>query len=307
MRLTDKRGSATLLTLLISAVILTVGIGFNWIVKEHLKVAEGLKNKAGAMLKTTSAFNSLMYSIPSADINRKEIVFTSGKDVMGIRSIPLNGSAVAAFEDVNIKIQDSNGMLSIANLFTPAMERLVKIVQPDNKMTPAIIDSFLDWTDPDGLSRNNGAEDSFYKTEGRQYTARNYPMQYKDELGFIRGMDAELYKKISPFVTLLPNSGFNPNTASDELLMAYIDIDRGMLASLRDYMSKNVIISDAEVFGVTGKAVPTTSENINFMSSRFWDITISSGSPKPVYSIEAGVDARQMPLAPYSVMYWKEE
>ncbi len=56
-------GSATILALMITGVIITVGIGFNWIVKEHLKAADGMKRKSEAMVKAVSAFDTFIYSI----------------------------------------------------------------------------------------------------------------------------------------------------------------------------------------------------------------------------------------------------
>jgi general secretion pathway protein K len=44
--ISSNNGSATILTILMAAVIITVGLGFNWLVKEHIKASAGLKNKA---------------------------------------------------------------------------------------------------------------------------------------------------------------------------------------------------------------------------------------------------------------------
>jgi len=46
-----------------------------------------------------------------------------------------------------------------------------------------------------------------------------------EELTLIRGVDADLYKRIYTFLTILPNTGFNPNTASDSVLKAFLSID----------------------------------------------------------------------------------
>jgi len=301
-----NNGSATILTLLISAVIITIGIGFNWIVKEHLKAAEGLKNKTEAMLNAHSAYESLIYCILSGTLTQKEVVLNKGEDILGIKSIPLNGSSVSINKGVTIKIQDSNGILSLANPNTDVIEKLVRLIIPENNNVKVITDSFLDWIDQDRLIHLNGAEDIFYRSEGRPYTARNYPIQYKEEFSFIRGMDEGMFIKLSPYITLLPNMGFNPNTAPDEVLMAYLDIDKDMLHDLKNYISNKPVSSDTELFGLTGRKIVRDDGNY-FFPSRFWEITIDSGSPKRVYSIHAGVDVRYGLRFPCSVVYWKEE
>ncbi|MBI4691171.1 MAG: general secretion pathway protein GspK [Nitrospirae bacterium] len=307
MRYTQpNNGSATILTLLISAVIITVGIGFNWLVKEHLRAAEGLKNKTEAMLNAHSAYESLIYGILSGTLTQKEVVLNKGEDILGVKSIPINGSGVSISKGVTIRIQDSNGILSLGNPDTDVIKRLVKLIVPENNNVSVITDSFLDWIDHDKLTHINGAEDMFYRSEGKPYTARNYPVQYKEEFSFIRGMDEGMLIKLSPYITLLPNMGFNPNTAPDEVLMAYLDIDKDTMRDLKNYISDKSVSSDTELFGLTGRKI-VRDEGIYFFPSRFWEITIDSGSPKRVYSIHAGVDIRYGLRFPYSVIYWKEE
>jgi general secretion pathway protein K len=307
MRYTQgNNGSATILTLLIAAVIITVSIGFNWLVKEHLKAAEGLKNKTEAMLNAHSAYESLIYCMLSGALTQKEVVLNKGEDILGVKSIPLNGSGVLINKGVTIRIQDSNGILSLASLNTYVIKNLIELIAPDNNNSTAITDSFLDWIDQDKLTRINGAEDIFYRSERKPYTARNYPVQYKEEFSFIRGMDDSMFIKLSPYITLLPNMGFNPNTAPDEVLMAYLDIDKDTLYDLKNYISNKPLSSDAELFGLTGRRI-VSDEGVYFFPSRFCEVTIDSGSPKRVYSIHAGVDIRYGLRFPYNVVYWREE
>ncbi len=303
----DSKGSATILTLLISAVIITIGIGFNWIVKEHLKAAEGLKKKSEAMLDAKSAYDSIVYSIITGTMTSKEIVLTRGRDLLGISKIPLDGKNVVLKDGINISLQDSSGMLSLYTIDTGAMERLMKIVYEGKDVPTGIMDSFMDWIDSDKFVRINGAEESFYIGEGKPYVPRNYFIQYKEEMGFIRGMNEELYKKISTYITILPNTGFNPNTASDEVLMAYLDINRDVLDALKAHMSEKAIISDSELFSITGRTIASKTEGVYFFPSRLIEMTINAGSPRTVFSIKAGIDTRQNEHYPYSIVYWKEE
>jgi general secretion pathway protein K len=181
------------------------------------------------------------------------------------------------------------------------------VVRPQEAGSVVITDSLLDWIDPDRFERPNGAEDLFYSAADRPYTARNYALQYKEELGFIRGMDPELYRKVSPYVTLLPNLGFNPNTASDEVLMAYLAIDNGAVKKLRDYMAQGPVLSDTALFALTGRTIAGSTEGIYFHPVKSLEVTVSSGKPRPYYTIRAGVDLRQNAVSPYNVVYWNEE
>jgi general secretion pathway protein K len=295
-----------MLTMLMAAVIVTVGIGFNWLVKEHMKASEGLRNKAEAILKARSAYDTLIYLVLNGRVLQREIVSAIGNEISELKTLPLNGQKIPLSEDLYVQAQDSNGVLSLVSMNTPAMERLIKKVGGLDDAS-GIIDSYLDWIDTDKLTRVNGAEEFYYKGQGLPYTPRNYPIQYKDEIEWIKGMDRKLYAKIEPYLTMLPSIGFNPNTASDEVLMAYLDINEDSLKTLKDYMSKKVVTSDTELFALTGRRIASKEEGICFFPSPFIEVTVSAGRPRSIYTIRAGLDTRQNISSPYGVMYWREE
>ena len=87
--------------------IITVGIGFNWIVREHLRAAEGLKNKAEALVRARSVYDTLIYSMLSGNITPNEMFFTAVGNLLGINGILLNNTATALKPDVEVRIQDS--------------------------------------------------------------------------------------------------------------------------------------------------------------------------------------------------------
>jgi general secretion pathway protein K len=302
----NDNGSATLLTMLMAAVLITVGLGFNWLVKEHLKASEGLKNKAEAILKARSAYDTILYLVLNGQVLQREIVPAAGSEISELKRLPLDGKRVLLFDDIYIQAQDSNGMLSLVSLNKAAMERLIrKVGGMDN--ASGIIESYLDWIDTDNLTRVNGAEDFYYKGQGLPYVPRNYAIQYKDEIQWIKGMDKELYGKIEPYLTIFPSTAFNPNTASDEVLMAYLDINEDSLKVLKEYMSKMPIRSDMELFALTGRRIVSDMEGVYFSPSPFIEITVSVGRPKSIYTIKVGLDTRQNTRSPYGVLHWREE
>ena len=299
-------GSATLVTMLMAAVIITVGLGFNWLVKEHIKASEGLMNKTEAILRARSAYDTLLYLILSSRVSQREILSATGDEISELKTLPLNGQKVSLSDGLDVQAQDSNGMLSLVSLNKAAMERLIKKVGGlDN--ASIIIDSYLDWIDTDNFTRVNGAEEFYYKGQGLPYVPRNYAIQYKGEVELIKGIGRELYSKIEPYLTMLPSTGFNPNTASDEVLMAYLYINEESLKILKDYMSKKAISSDMELFALIGRRITGEGDGVYFFPSSFIEITVSVGKPRNIYTIRAGLDMRQNIRSPYSILYWKEE
>ncbi len=297
------RGSATILMIMIASVIIIVGLGFNWLVREHIRAAEGLKNKAEAILNARSAFDMLIYLLLSGHLSWKEIIITGATDITELKSLPVTGQAIQLSEGLRVRIQDSNGMLSLTSLHTVPIERLIKNTENVNYAT-APVNSLLDWSDADGLKRIDGAEAFDYSAQGLPYAPRNFPLQYKDEAGFIKGFDKGLYGRIKDDLTMLPSFGFNPNTASDAALMAVLDINRESLQTLKEFMSQMPIISNNQLFALTGRKL--TGED-NFFSSPFMEVIVEAGAPKVIYSIRAGLNVVQNEYAPYGVVFWSEE
>lgn len=292
--------------MLMAAVIVTVGLGFNWLVKEHLKASEGLRNKAEAILKARSAYDTLIYLILNGRVSQTEIVPLVSNEITELKTLPLNGQKIPLSDELYVQIRDSSGMLSLVSMNTAAMERLIKkFAGLEN--TFHIIESYLDWIDADNFVRVNGAEEFYYRGQGLPYIPRNYPIQYKDEFELIKGVGKELYSKIEPYLTILPSIGFNPNTASDEVLMAYLDINDESLKTLKDYMSKKAVTSDMELFALTGRKIASVMEGVYFFPSPFIEVTVSAGRPRSIYTIRAGLDTRQNISSPYGILYWREE
>jgi len=307
MHISGNRGSATILMMLIAAVIVTVGLGFNWLVREHIRASDGLKNKAEAILKARSAYDTAIYLILNGQLSRKEVIVAGGPEMIsGVTALPLDGREVSLSEDLHVRIQESNGLLSLASLKANPLARLIK--KTANRENASIqVNSLLDWIDTDDLSMIGGAEAFYYRSQGVPYVPRNFAMQYKEEVGFIKGFDRDLYGKIQPYLTILPATGFNPNTASDAVLMAYLDIDEESLKVLKDYMSKKAIASDMELFALTGRRIAGYDEGVYFFPSPFMEITVRAGAPKSIYTIRCGVNLTQNTYSPFSVIYWSEE
>ena len=56
-----------------------------------------------------------------------------------------------------------------------------------------MVDSILDWRDPDELKRGHGAENDYYRKRRPPYTAKNGFFDSPEELLLVRGMTADLF------------------------------------------------------------------------------------------------------------------
>ncbi|HKJ71062.1 MAG TPA: type II secretion system minor pseudopilin GspK [Gammaproteobacteria bacterium] len=128
------------------------------------------------------------------------------------------------------RIEDLQGRFNLNSLVTAKGEadpdavlrfrRLLRILD----LNPGIADAVVDWIDPDSRPRGSwGAEDSFYAGRSEPYLAANRPLGTAAELRLVRGIDADVWRKLRPQVTALPQAtGINVNTATPEVLAAAV-------------------------------------------------------------------------------------
>ena len=95
-----------------------------------------------------------------------------------------------------------------------------------------LVDSILDWQDPNDLHRLNGAEDDYYQSLTPPYHAKNAKFDSAEELLLVRGMSTRLFYgsarrkkgRVADMVTVY-GSSVNRNTAPPEVLKGVLGND----------------------------------------------------------------------------------
>ena len=302
------KGSATLLTLMVVAIVLTIAISFNWYVKEYLKNVNTLKSKAEAMIKVNSTFDILKYLLLIGSVSHNQINLQKMDNFpLLITKIPLNGDPFNLFyDDITIKVQDTNGLISLKEINEFAFRNMLSLYGINKP--EILLETYYDWIDTDSFKRVHGAESEDYKKKGYPYLPRNYELQYKREILLIKEFNEKIYNEISPFITFMPSSGFNPNTAPMEVLISTLKIDRQTAQKIKDYI-KNIkpISSENELYLLLGRENIPYGFEFDFMPSGYFEIIIQAHkNAKIVYEIGAGFGKNPSIFSPYTIVHWSE-
>lgn len=99
-------------------------------------------------------------------------------------------------------------------------------IEPD--VAEVIVESTIDWVDPDGNAEFNGAEDDYYTSQDPPYRAANFWFTSVSEMRAVRGVTPEIYVALAPHLAALPVTGgertlLNVNTATVPVLMSLGD------------------------------------------------------------------------------------
>lgn len=126
--------------------------------------------------------------------------------------------------------------------FTPAQAQFIRLLQAvaeqelGQQQAIAIMQAVGDWIDGDQQVRFDGAEDDFYAGLTPAYRVANQPMASVSELRAVKGMTAELFLALRPFVTVWPRSAgrLNIHTASATVLRSIAPVDELSPLSAQD-------------------------------------------------------------------------
>jgi general secretion pathway protein K len=137
---------------------------------------------------------------------------------MGLPILPVDGGTI------KVSIEDAQSRFNLNSVQNPqdmaVFRRLLEVLQLDR----LLVDSLVDWIDPDGNALPAGAEDVYYLNLDPPYRAANRPMASVDELRLVRGFDAKTVAALLPYVSVLPvaTNTINVNTASPVMLAALV-------------------------------------------------------------------------------------
>ena len=134
----------------------------------------------------------------------------------------LNNLVLVTGKKDELVVKQFRRLLNAVSIF----DKNIDIAPPD---IDVIVDSVVDWIDPDTTAEFNGAEDDYYTGLTPPYQAANWWFTSTSELLAVKGVTPEIYEALRPYVAALPvpvggtYTTINVNTASEPVLMSLGD------------------------------------------------------------------------------------
>jgi general secretion pathway protein K len=94
------------------------------------------------------------------------------------------------------------------------MQRLFTILDVNTDLVQGIID----WITPGGANAPGGGSGDFYLGLKPPYQPRYGPMPTIGDLQMVKGFNEAIFNRVSPFLTVMPETAVNANTASPQVL-----------------------------------------------------------------------------------------
>jgi general secretion pathway protein K len=94
---------------------------------------------------------------------------------------------------LRVRLLDEGGKINLNRTDESTLRRIFTNIGIEEPQRSELVDSILDWVDPDNLHRINGAENDFYESLSTPYTAKNGLFDTVEELLWVKGVTAELF------------------------------------------------------------------------------------------------------------------
>ncbi|MGQ9647165.1 MAG: general secretion pathway protein GspK [Thermodesulfobacteriota bacterium] len=142
-----------------------------------------------------------------------------------------------------IRIMSEAGKININRVSESLLRKIIGQLGLEEEAKDVVVDSILDWRDPNDLYRINGAENDYYLSLKDPYYCKNGNLDSIEELLLIRGVTPELYygKKETPkgeeeagyrvglkdiFSIYAPGEQVDINSATPLVIQTVLDIPR---------------------------------------------------------------------------------
>ncbi len=216
----SNRGIALIMVLWVLMLLSVIVAEFCRTMNTQVTITANFKESTESYYIALAGINSVIYDMiyqtvapPPADateIDGADTGEASGFWRINTRIPPMDyaGGTVTAWIDnesgrININLADRNLLMLMLSEFDLADEE-----------KEIIVDSIMDWRDSDDLRRLHGAENEYYQSLPRPYSAKNGPFDTVEELLLVRGVTPEIYYEgIDRMITAFPKVA--PEDASD--------------------------------------------------------------------------------------------
>ena len=193
-------GIALIMVMLVTVVLAILAGGFAYSMKVETKLARNASFDAELEWMGRSGVELARYVLaqegmgPAGQIDSLKQKWAGGPGETNspVSDLPLDNYPLGA-GSVSVKIVDCDRKANINVADETILRQALTLIGVDAGSFPTIVDSILDWRDPDDRPRMAGSESDFYQRLNPPYFAKDGPLDDISELLSVNGVTTEMY------------------------------------------------------------------------------------------------------------------
>ena len=188
-KLADQRGVALIVVLWIFIFLFVVAFDFSASVREEAAAAARYSDETQGYYLAVAGFERGLYNFLSQAPGQPSPQKQASGDLFdgSWREESLGGGVY------RVRLVDEGGKININRVDEVALRRILTNLGIEEPRRSILVDSIMDWRDPDDLHRVNGAENDYYLALQPPYTAKNGPFDTVEDLLWVRGVSSDLF------------------------------------------------------------------------------------------------------------------
>ncbi len=312
----SESGIALLVVLWVLTILTVIVFSFSFMTRtETLSTASfkgGMEKKFIAEGGMERAITELFYR----NVYKNQTIEFEGLEVWQVDGTSYTGQLGDG--TYTVQITDESGKVHINSASDVVLKNLFLNTGLSDEEADTIVDSIMDWKDPDDLHRLHGAESDYYQSLQNPYKAKNARFDSLEELLLVKGMTADILygnserKGIIDFMTVhARRNRININAAPLEVLMAIPgmtpELAEGVISSRQTVAAAgatNIRETLGENYSLMSRYITTGGSNVFTIDSAG-----SRDNEKGTYAIRATViltPTTSLDELPYKFLYYKK-
>ncbi len=187
--LSNERGVALIVVLWIFIFLFVVAFGFSASVREEAAAAHRYSDETLGYYLAVAGFerglHDFLHQAPGQELPQSQVK-TDLFDGSWREERLGNGT-------FRVRLIDEAGKININRVDEAILRRIFTNLGVEEPRRTILVDSIMDWRDPDDLHRVNGAENDYYQSLAVSYSAKNGPLDMVEDLLWVRGVTSALF------------------------------------------------------------------------------------------------------------------
>lgn len=199
----NSRGVALIMVLWVIMILTVVALEFSFAMRTEVNITKNFKEElqvyaiAQGGVQRAIAELILKHDTRSQQLKKTMKTEEAAKDAtQEKKEWTMDGSPhVVPFDqgECELRIMSEAGKVNINTISENSLRKLIGNLGLDGEKRDVVVDSILDWRDPDDFLRINGAETDYYQSLKEPYQCKNANLDSVEELLLIRGITPELF------------------------------------------------------------------------------------------------------------------
>jgi general secretion pathway protein K len=254
----SQRGVALLMVLWVLTILMVIVFSFSFMTRtETLSTSSfrgGTERKFIAEAGIERGIMELLYR----NLYRNQTVELEGMEIWKADGTSYTAQLGNGY--YTVKLTAESGKVDINAASDVVLKNLLLNSGVQSEEADIIVDSIMDWKDPDDLHRLHGAENDYYTSLPNPYKAKDSKFDALEELLLVKGMTPEiLYGQgdkpgIINFLTIYSRTNrINVNSAPKEVLMSIPNMTPEIAEVIINFRQNQEIKSMQEIQGILGE------------------------------------------------------